>query len=237
MRRGARGRSTAGILSSVTETYVPTKPQYARRFDWDQALAMYDDGFTIAEVASEMGVTNNAIWRIVHHTKEERRILNAARGQRYKDYCECGRKKARKSTHCDRCAPYHATTTLRVVLCSDALFWPQLWCSSCKEWKWVPEFTRSVRRAVGRMGRRRTCRACDTRIRREYRNRTKVPCDICGEPRLSDAEKTPGLRRGEQQRLWPFCNECLLHSDDPRAVEARVAVRKLADETLASREA
>lgn len=210
------------------------KPQYERRFDWDLAIAMVDDGHPKSVVAKHFGVTGGAVARVML-PEDVRRVDDLRRAETMRDLCACGRKKTRRERRCHHCVRMERvenSTSIRVVgPCEDGLFWPELRCGKCREWKWSTAFgIERQRNEMSRGGRRRWCKACETKLRQDYRKRHKVPCDLCGKPRLSDAEKLPGLKRARAHRLWPFCRECLYHSDAPEAVAARAAIQRLARE-------
>lgn len=214
-----------------------------RKFDWDRAVALFDDGWTVVDIAAEMEVSPTAVWRIIDPDLMERMNARARAVAKGGIACDnCGRPRSSNPTQirrareagklllCKPCRDIEAVTSVRLVRDEDGLWWPQLRCRDCREWKWMTDFTRG--KQAGRFFRKGTCRSCDTAARRKHRNRTKVPCVICGKLRLSDNEKVGHLKRGKAVRLWPFCQRCLHHSDDPRAVRARKAIRDLQQATL-----
>lgn len=70
----------------------------------------------------------------------------------------------------------------------------ELRCATCREWKPDEAFSLSRTVTPARRGRHRTCSTCATAVRRDYRNRHKIPCDRCGAPRLPQSEKNGGTR-------------------------------------------
>lgn len=198
------------------------RPQYRRRYDWELAAAMLDDGQPKAAVARALGVTTGALDRL-ELTDAEAYLKQRSAAERRKVLCpHCRvRKKTRAAMSCQVCYPFVVSRRLRVIGPDEqGLYWPYLRCVWCKRSKPMRMFPRS---RDDTWGRHSCCRECNTVLRRAYRNRTKVPCDICGRLRLSDAEKRPN----GHLRSWPFCAECLYRSKDPRAVSARAEIRRL----------
>lgn len=205
-----------------------------RRFDWDAALALLDEGYTVSAVARHFGVTSGAVYRITLPEEERKLFKAAAIYEVQHDLCECGRAKLVWSAHCARCVRFHQTGARLTDPDESGLVWLELWCGGCGKWLPNTAFCRS-KNNPGRGSRRERCRSCDTAERRAYRERTKVACEICGGKRLADREKLPHLRRGRkrERKLWPFCGECLRRSRDPRAVAARQAMAAASHEVMA----
>jgi hypothetical protein len=62
-------------------------------------------------------------------------------------------------------------------------------CNRCGEWKPDDGFYRATgHSAIVRRGRKAVCKDCENRRRQEYRDRRRVPCRNCGQPRSHPAE-------------------------------------------------
>lgn len=204
---------------------------YEHQFDWVLAEALYDDGYSVSDVARELGVSPNAVAMAVRLDEAGRRA--AVLGE--KDACECGRPKLRWSLRCKKCFEREAADSANArVVGPDAegLFWLECRCSSCKEWLIWTDFYKGHRVAPARGGRKTRCKVCDNAARREYRDRAKIPCAVCGKPRLPGKEKK---RTDRPSQPHPFCRDCWSHSDDPRVVLARSEAAKQAARTLRRR--
>lgn len=162
---------------------------YVRKFDHDEARARFAAGETVAEIARSCGVSWQAVNFVV-------RPAALARHQAYyegwrKATCACGAPCQRavfrgEEPRCVRCAADGRATSVRE---------DELKCSRCQQWKPDDAFLSNRHRSSEiRRHRHGLCRPCQTEVRRDYRNRTKVPCVRCGEPTLSQAEKTAGSR-------------------------------------------
>lgn len=155
-----------------------------RKFDHDKARARRAAGESVASLAERYGVTETAIRVAVDARARLRYEMYQA--QRQRSVCgECGdpcswNPSQQEAPRCRACHAKARATTVRF----DGLL-----CLACREWKWDSEFPWS-RAEPHRRGRHNSCRACQTKLRRDYRNRHKVPCVRCGAPALPPSEKS-----------------------------------------------
>jgi hypothetical protein len=189
---------------------------YQRRFDWDEAKRLYADRVPIAHIAARLGVSDAAIRRIVIPGKKEIMDAHAAAFAAQPVPCieGCGRTATRITARygngrCRECASITLATSVR----PDALQ-----CVRCKEWKADDGFPHNRKEQGARRGRHTVCRPCSTSMRREYRERHKVPCTGCGKLALPANEK--GARRGKV----PRCLDCMIAY--MRTPEGREASRR-----------
>jgi hypothetical protein len=80
-------------------------------------------------------------------------------------------------------------------------------CTRCGQWKPDDAFYRVTgRSAIVRRGRKAHCSDCENESRQAYRDRRRVPCRHCGQPRTHPAERgRPDLPSDRDTRL---CVEC-----------------------------
>lgn len=175
---------------------------YVRRFDYEEAQSRYDAGESLSALAAEYGVTYTAVWQVVtpagrHLAKRSADNVRARTvGQGICDDCGGPMSAASRrhgSTRCMPCAARARATTVRAG---------ELRCNRCREWKIDENFPMNRSKRGARRGRHQQCRACSTILRREYRERHKVPCIGCGKPVLPPREKGP---HGYHE---PRCLEC-----------------------------
>lgn len=177
---------------------------YARKFDWDEAIRLRSEGHSTKAIAERLGVTWNAVHRVVTPGVMEAEAVTqaavAARGR-----CDdCGGpmnglSRYRGSTRCKTCAAIARATSVRP---------DSLQCVMCREWKPDDQFPRNRAESLARRGRHSTCRACATIARREYRNRNKVPCaGGCGNLVLAPNEQK-AYARARGSRVTGKCRSC-----------------------------
>lgn len=166
-----------------------------RAFDWDEARRLQAEGLTYTAIAKRLGVRYQSVRRACDEAVRER----IAAYQRTGVCPDCGTQTTRYaggvSSRCPRCAGKRAATTVRP---------DTLQCLRCREWKPDSAFPRNRGGALVRRGRHDSCRVCGTVIRREYRERHKIPCESCGKPRLPAGEKGSGIGR----RDTGLCRDC-----------------------------
>jgi hypothetical protein len=173
-----------------------------RKFDYEEARHLYEtSGLTQREVGLLFGVSDSAVWFAIHPEamrRARRRSSEWHRGGRCPD---CGGPSTRysktQSRRCRDCTNARQVTSVR----ADGT----LRCGTCREWKPSEAFpfSRSKNRARG--GRSLQCRACQTILRQAYRERHKVPCRNCGQPRLAPNETGARYRGHNQTGLCLRC--------------------------------
>lgn len=170
---------------------------YVRKFDWDEARARREAGESYAAIARALGVSATAIRFACDPGEYARARRGNALFQRSGVCVDCGgacsRNCSRPVSRCGRCAALALVTSVR----PDALQ-----CVGCREWKPDDAFP-SNRAEPHRRNRHGQCRACQTRNKRAYRERTRVPCSTgCGRMvnTADRADKTKPL----------FCHPCAM---------------------------
>lgn len=171
-----------------------------RKFDWDEARRLHDEGLTYTAIAAQLGVSKTAVRRVCDDDVYDSMLRNAAdwhRGGRCPDCSAPTTRNTKGADHrCVACAAKAKATTAR-----DG----QLQCTSCRAWKPDDDFPHNRTKRYARRGRHNQCRACLTAAKRAYRERRKVPCARCGQPRLP-ANETGGRRRGFKDTC--LCLDC-----------------------------
>lgn len=185
-------------MSMVTRS-KKRKRVYQRKFDHDQARKLYKEGASVYSLARRFNVTTNAVRRVLD--PEIRRRMDATtRRYAMQGVCQlCGRDDiSNNATVCRDCMPIYYATTVR----EDTLL-----CSKCHKWKPDEDFQLTPsKRLHARRKRRYQCRACMNKARQDYRERTKVPCVECGQPRSGPSEMRQNARKGI--RDGGLCREC-----------------------------
>jgi len=159
----------------------------ARKFDWDDAKRRYQAGESQAEIARSVGVSRTALRFALYPLELASSRKYTAEWQRQAVCAVCGGQCGRyggqdpASYRCRSCANKAQATSVRDN---------ELRCQTCREWKHDLAFPHNRLETV-RRGRHRSCRDCNTALRKAYRERIKVPCDKCGKPRLP-AQETQG---------------------------------------------
>jgi len=172
---------------------------YKRKFDWDEARRRRAAGETYPDIARSLGVSIAAVRFAVNDDERERAAQRVKEWQRSGTCIDCGqpcsRTFRRKEHRCNACAGKARITNVR-----DG----ELRCATCETWKPDDDFPRSSHvRCIVRRGRHRVCRMCSTKLRREYRERHKVPCSGgCGRMVL------PGNEKGVRGLPIPQCHSC-----------------------------
>lgn len=183
-----------------------------RRFDHDAARALLAAGFYQKDVAAMLGVSGHSIWRIA---SEKNRINTSERAKtRWRGTCsKCGgpcvsethpAKRKRPTPPralCQKCLGISRRQRFRFDELGQVA---AVKCETCKEFKHPEAFGAGIKfRDVRPQGFHSCCRACLTKLRQDYRERHKVPCDRCGNPRLPAGEK--GGRAKKDSGLCKAC--------------------------------
>lgn len=145
-----------------------------RMFDHEQASRRHAAGETLVALAAEYGVSSTGVYLAINPVARARTSAYSAAWQKEGTCPDCGGKATRhhlNDTHrCRSCAAKRAAVSVRP---------DSLQCTRCQDWK--PDGAFPAGPYKHRRGRRKECRACLTVMRREYRERNKVPCSHgCG---------------------------------------------------------
>jgi hypothetical protein len=167
---------------------------YERKFDWDEASRLYNQGVSLVEIGRRLGVSYTAVRRIVVPGVKEVHDAHALARSAAPVPCieGCGRTCTKiaaiyHSGRCVECAAIRQATTAREG---------ELQCYVCREWKPDEDFPHNKSEKFGRRQRHTVCRPCGTIARREYRNRNKVPCaDGCGRMVLAPNEQASSAKQ------------------------------------------
>lgn len=168
-----------------------------RKIDYADARRRRERGETLASIARDYDVTPHAVSYATDTQRRARLLVASALWQKQGRCPVCGvygttRHRVGVDSRCRDCASAAQVTTVR----PDALR-----CVTCREWKPDSEFP-GDRRQSHRRGRHMQCRPCQTKDRRAYRERRKVPCVSCGAPCLPASEKGA---RGKDTGLCRTC--------------------------------
>lgn len=151
---------------------------YVRKFDRAEARRLRERGLTYREIGERLGVSATAIGLALNPRSRMLNELNSALWIMSGRCRECGAACTNRPSRdglgprCHACYAKSLVTTVR----ADSLR-----CVDCK--RWLPDsMFPQYHAAEYRRYRYRSCRECSTSRRREYRERTKVPCDACGQP-------------------------------------------------------
>lgn len=149
---------------------------YERRFDYDEAKRLREEGLTYQQIASRFGVTDSAVYWAVNDGAREAMIARHGEWQRGGTCVDCGspcsRNRSRRHERCHACASLARATSVRPN---------ELRCRTCHEWKPDEGFPGGERPNGARRGRHGQCRSCLTEAKRAWRERNKVPCSHgCG---------------------------------------------------------
>ena len=139
-----------------------------RKFDWDTARELRNQGWTYQRIANLMGVSYARIYQICNpetHARVTARVLEL---QRSGTCVHCGAQCSTSySRHlqgrCRQCANLSKITTVR-----DA----ELLCCSCRNWKPDEAFPHNAT-LEHRRHRHRQCTQCGTIAKRAYRRRSQ----------------------------------------------------------------
>jgi hypothetical protein len=165
---------------------------YQRKFDHEEAQRRHKAGESVYALAREFGVSPKGVARVVFPAVRAQLRARTNAALRSGTCEDCGKQGiANQSRRCNPCAAIAASTTAR----SDTLL-----CRACQRWLPDNSFPHD-RGGTSRRGRHRDCTACNTRQRRDYRQRNKVPCPGCGKP--TSKPGTEGRRRQDG-----FCHAC-----------------------------
>jgi hypothetical protein len=159
-----------------------------RKFDWDAAKRMRKSGMTYPAIAEHFGVSVTAIARVCDSRYRSRMDAAAAAYQRRGVCVDCGTRissnVSRPVYRCKPCSALHRATNVRDT---------ELRCVTCKEWKPDNDYPYSRSARPTHRGRHKTCRTCLTGLRRDYRDKHKVPCaNGCGTLVLAPNEQRVG---------------------------------------------
>lgn len=160
---------------------------HMRKFDHDEARRRYKAGESLRQIATAFCVSPSAIYLAVDRRTRLRSVLLVAERQQSGKCIDCGEPCSYnpympgRAGRCRKCAGAARAHPVRDT---------ELWCWKCETWQHDLAFSYDgSRRASHRRGRRKVCTACDTALRTAYRERRKIPCAQCGEPRLPASEK------------------------------------------------
>lgn len=150
--------------------------EYVRKFDWDEAKRLRKQGMTYKAIAETLGVSVTAVSLACNPRQYAINRQTTSAYQRRGTCVDCGERissnYSKAILRCRECSALHQATTVR-----DS----ELLCSSCREWKPDTSFPFSRSEPSARRGRHGTCSECQTRLRKAYRERHKVPCaNGCG---------------------------------------------------------
>lgn len=152
-----------------------------RKFDYDEARRLRAQGMTYAEIGALLGVSGSAIHLACNDAARERNNANSARWTRENARRACSGGCGRLVwTHMKGRTGYCPTCFAREIRAADSVRPTLLFCHYCEEWKPDEDFPRR-RSLIARRGRAAGCRVCQTELKRDWRERNKVPCSHgCG---------------------------------------------------------
>jgi hypothetical protein len=161
---------------------------YERKFDWDEARRLREEGESYTKLGARFGVSASAIYFACNPKAYEAARVRSSAAQRSGICVVCGERcswnRAQQTApRCRRCAALDRTTT---VEWDDHGAIGRIRCHVCHVWKDVDEFAPSQRYSGAR-----TCRVCNTRIKRESRAR----------PEVRERERVRDRERRRRQRL------------------------------------
>lgn len=160
----------------------------ARLFDYDEAKRLRADGLTYQAIADRFGVSNSAVALAVNDAAREIANERANAWQRRGVCIDCG-------GQCTRTAgtPAHRCKTCAALAKATSVREDELQCMKCREWKPDAGFPSNRAESGVRRGRHDQCRPCLTEAKREWRERTRVPCSYgCGRLVEGKNRRTPG---------------------------------------------
>lgn len=203
---------------------------YTRRFDHEEALRRLRAGERPIDLAAEYGVSPHMICE--HHLSPEGKARQLAYSKEWRtgecEYCgePCMRLVSGKKEHnvdgLQLCLSCRGWTKRERFLFDDegelvAVRCSYIDCANGERWQPPENFHGGPRyRDIREKGIHSQCRACNTRSRKDYRERQKVPCEQCGEPCLPASEKGKLART---DRTW--CGSCARTA--PRGLERSAA--------------
>jgi hypothetical protein len=172
---------------------------YTRKFDWEEARRLHAGGLSYQKIADRFGVSATAVMFACDDRARERMHAYVSEWQRQGVCVDCGGQCSRKFARCVACA-----SALRATTVGDGV----LRCVNCREWKPDDEFPMGQNRTALRRGRHNNCRACQTVLRRAYRDRNKVPCaNGCGTMVLAPNEQAASARK-KGSVATGMCRKC-----------------------------
>lgn len=149
---------------------------YERKFDWGEARRLRASGIPYAKIAEQLCVSYAAVRYACDARAYAVSRLNQWSAQRRGTCVDCGAQISSNASvpaaRCISCASVAAGTSAREA---------ELYCANCNEWKPDNDFPFSRAATSVRRGRHQSCRTCQTVLRRQRRDKNKVPCaNGCG---------------------------------------------------------
>lgn len=138
---------------------------YERKFDWNEAKALRNDGWTYAAIAERFSVSRSAIQRVCDEKRKARVAEYGAQWQRNGCCPECGAQATRSNVQ-------HKCMACRVREMATSVRGDMLRCTTCREWKPDEGFCFD-KLLTARRGRHCQCRVCLTVARRKHRERNR----------------------------------------------------------------
>jgi hypothetical protein len=142
---------------------------YQRKFDWDEARRLREEGLSWSVIARELGVSSAAVQRVCDPKRREQMAEATARYMKSASCVDCGKSctpvafhknKGNTEPRCNRCANlFYLATSYR-----DG----EQRCSECRQWKPLWDYPRRKTRI---MGRHKICTPCGTKMKRDWRAR------------------------------------------------------------------
>lgn len=163
---------------------------YPRKFDWDEARRLRDQGLSYAAIGQRLGVSETAVWRVISEDRMVYTLASNARRQTSGTCHVCGAPCSHNATQNrrggrqpdqDLCRSCANTTSVRPTT---------LKCSECGDWYPDDAFWRN-RANPHRRGRHQSCKACGVARRKAYR---------VLHPDQAKAENARNAERRKQQR-------------------------------------
>lgn len=180
---------------------------YERKFDWDEAQRLYDEGVPLEWIASKLHVTTTAIRRIVVPGAMEKMAAYSKQYPHGKTHCKnCGASTNLFSHNrglglCKTCAAIERRTTIRET---------ELLCGTCK--RWLPDEAfhgGSADNLRARRGRRRDCRDCSNKRRTRYRQTHRIPCKGgCGRTVSPSDQRANAKSQNRPNFKVGYCGVC-----------------------------
>lgn len=187
-----------------------------RRFDHDAARTLLAAGFYQKDVAAMLGVSSRSVWRIASDrnarvTSERQKAAYRVSCSKCGDPCvsaehpsKIGKGRRPPIAICRSCEGRSRRKRFRYDELGQV---GAVLCFTCKTFKHPEAFGAGWKyKDVRPEGFHNSCRACLTKLRQDYRERHKVPCDRCGNLRLPAGEK------GNRVKDSGLCKVCYVGS-------------------------
>lgn len=214
-------------------SFSPTANRiYIRKFDHDDCRTRYAAGESIASLMRRYDVAYGSVRRVIDPAFRE--ALDARAKAFYAGVCSgCGapclgsRHPSRHQARdlCKSCAHKADRVCVRLDENGSVLL---VRCFACKEWKPPEVFGRGRRYPDLREGGfHNGCRACNSSIRRDYRERNKISCEggcgrqVEGKGRANTNEGGGGGRHALDPGRPHLCTQCWHASPEGRAAQAK----------------